>query len=441
MGLIDDFGTFCGNIQLDNLDDMKKTTGEIAKKLNKNYYYLTDEKEEHMYIVGSVGRNTAISGNSDLDILFDLPESVYKKYDDYEGNGQSALLQDVKKVLKEKYPKTDIRGDGQVVVIAFNKYTVELVPGFKQSDDRFKYPDTHDGGKWKYTDPLSEQGACAECESESEEKYYDFCHILRSWKNHVGFKMGGLLIDTLVYDFFEENDYFIGDSEKNYLEILIALFEYLKNQDKDRSYWYAMGNNQRVYNSDNGKFVTKAKKAYNKTKNLTVESVDGNDVLRQLLGSSFPKSEGKTEKSAQSTHKNKFYDRGASTEQFIDEMFNVDIRHALEIDCNVTQDGWRPFLLRKHLFESKIPLRRNKKLDFYIVDTDCPRPYEVYWKVRNVGTEAIKRNMVRGEICKESGSHHMENTQFAGEHYVECFLVKNSVCVARDRIEVPIGTL
>ena len=72
------------------------------------YYNLTDEKEEHMYIVGSVGRNTAISGNSDLDILFDLPESVYKKYDDYEGNGQSALLQDVKKVLKEKYPNKNI---------------------------------------------------------------------------------------------------------------------------------------------------------------------------------------------------------------------------------------------------------------------------------------------------------------------------------------------
>ena len=48
--------------------------------------------------------------------------------------------------LKERYPKTDISGDGQVVVIEFNHYTVELVPGFKQPDNRFKYPDTHDGG-------------------------------------------------------------------------------------------------------------------------------------------------------------------------------------------------------------------------------------------------------------------------------------------------------
>ena len=48
-----------------------------------------------------------------------------------------------------------MRGDGQVVVIEFTKFTIELVPGFKQSDDRFKYPDTHDGGSWKTTDPLA----------------------------------------------------------------------------------------------------------------------------------------------------------------------------------------------------------------------------------------------------------------------------------------------
>ena len=128
---------------------MESTAGDIAKKLNNYYYELDGDSESHMYIVGSIGRKTAIAGSSDLDILFNLPNSVYKKYDNYKSNGQSALIQDVKKAVQERYPNSDISGDGQVVVIAFNKYTVELVPGFKQSDDRFKYPDTHDGGSWK----------------------------------------------------------------------------------------------------------------------------------------------------------------------------------------------------------------------------------------------------------------------------------------------------
>ena len=441
MGLLNDFETFCSNILLDNLADMKKTAGEIAKKLNKSYYDLDSENELHMYIVGSVGRKTAISGNSDLDILFDLPTSIYSKYNAYSDHGQSALIQDVKNVLKEKYPNTDIRGDGQVVVIAFNKYTVELVPGFKQADDRFKYPDTHDGGSWKYTDPLSEQSACAECENESDGKYYDFCHIIRSWKNHIGVKMGGLLIDTLVFDFFNENGCFVDDSEKNYLEILQSLFENLKNQDKDRSYWYAMGSNQCVYNSDKGKFISKAKKAYNKIKDLTIESDNANKVLRQVLGNSFPKAEGKTEKNARYVIAKHYYERGATTEEFIDEKFDVDIRYDVDIDCNVTQDGWRPFLLRKYLGDNLTPLRKNKKLDFFIADTYCPQPYDVYWKIRNVGAEAVSRNMVRGNIVKGSGMHHKEGTEFEGEHYVECYLVKNNICVARDRIEVPIGKI
>ena len=137
---------------------MKTTTKEIAKKLNKIYYDLDDNTSEHMYIVGSVGRGTSIKGASDLDLLFDLPSDIYKKYDNYgeNSNGQSVLLQEVKNVLLERYPKTKISGDGQVVVIEFTNYTVELVPGFKQNDGSFKYPDTHDKGSWKITNPMPE---------------------------------------------------------------------------------------------------------------------------------------------------------------------------------------------------------------------------------------------------------------------------------------------
>lgn len=441
MSLAKDFEDFCSVIQLDNLEDMEKTAGEIAKKLNKNYYDLDGDTESHLYIVGSVGRKTAIKGSSDLDILFDLPAEIYKKYDNYESNGQSALIQDVKAVLQEKYPKTDIRGDGQVVVIEFNKYTVELVPGFRQSDDRFEYPDTHDGGSWKYTDPLSEQEECESCNAKSNGIYYDFCHIIRSWKNNIGLKMGGLLIDTLIYDYFCDNENFEESGFSDYLTILTDLYDYLKEQDKDRSYWFAVGSNQKVYNSDNGAFVAKAKKAYKKLEGKSSDSSDINDILRELLGADFPKAEGKTDRTAAYASVRKSFDRGADSEEFIEEKCPLDVRYALRIDCNVTQAGWRPFLLRSYLNSKAGPLKRNKDLDFYIVSTDCPKPYEIWWKVRNVGPEAIKRNMVRGNISKTNYDHKKEHTDFCGQHYVECFLIKNNVCVARDRIDVPIGTI
>ena len=268
---------------------------------------------------------------------------------------------------------------------------MELVPGFKQSDNRFKYPDTHDGGSWKYTDPMSEQEECDKCNTDSNGIYYDFCHILRSWKNTIGFEMGGLLIDTLVYNFFQDNDCFSDSDSGDYLHLLTEIYKYLKNEDPDKKYWLAVGSNQQVYNKENGAFVAKAKKAYNKLDGTTETTPGINDILRDLLGNDFPEAEGKTEKSAQYGYVQKSvskFNRGAPSEQFIEELVLVDIRYYLQLDCKVTQDGWRPFLFRAFLRDGQGLLRHNKGLDFYIAHTNCQRPYSIWWKVRNVGSVA-----------------------------------------------------
>ena len=245
------FENFCDAILIDNLSEIQTTVGEIAKKLNSEYYETQGDKESNIYIVGSIGRGTAIKNCSDVDLIFDLPQSVYDRFDAYEDNGQSALLQEIKSVLKERYPRTDMRGDGQVVVIEFDKYTIELVPGFKQNDDSFTYPDTHDGGSWKRTDPISEQTECKNADAESNGIYSDFCHLIRAWKNECGFKFGGLLIDTLVYNHFKEKDYYKDSTADDYFDFLINLLEYLKFQNKDQSYWLAVGSNQYIFRQDN----------------------------------------------------------------------------------------------------------------------------------------------------------------------------------------------
>ena len=70
-------------------------------------------------------------------------------------------------------------------------------------------------------------------------------------------------------------------------------------------------------------------------------------------------------------------------------------------------------------------------------------PYDIknfirwYWKVRNIGDEAQKRNMERGEI-RRGGKVWEESTTFSGEHYVECYAVYQNIVIARDKIAVPI---
>lgn len=439
MSLETDFEIFIGNLEPTNISEMETTVGEIAKKLNKNYYDLDSDKISHMYIVGSVGRGTAIKGVSDLDILFDLPVEVFKRFDAYKEKKQSSLLQEVKNVLKARYPNTDISGDGQVVVIKFNKYTVELVPGFKQSDDRFKYPDTNNGGSWKYTDPLPEISESKKTAEDTDNNFKYIANMLRAWKNKQGFKFGGLLIDTITYKFLNEKTDYRNIGFDSYLDMTKALFEYIKGLNKDQSYWYALGSNQQVYNCDNGKFITKAEKAYKKIKDLTANSSDVNKKLRQVFGTQFPKKVTAENRAYTSSYNQKYYN---DTEEFIEDYFTVDIKYNISIDCKITQDGFRPMLLKK-LLRDKMFLAIKKHLEFYIdfMDSEIKKeaPYDIYWKVKNEGQEAIKRDCIRGQIKRTNTKSINESSDFIGEHYVECYIVKDGICIAKDHIDVPIS--
>lgn len=73
---------------------------------------------------------------------------------------------------------------------------------------------------------------------------------------------------------------------------------------------------------------------------------------------------------------------------------------------------------------------------FNAMDTNVPKPYDVYWQVVNNGLEATNDNCLRGGIFKaqtagKGGLIYSDATAFTGLHWIECFIVKNGVCVAR----------
>ncbi|MGE6504260.1 SMODS domain-containing nucleotidyltransferase [Bacillus wiedmannii] len=434
--LSDSFSEYVEGLEVDNLEDIDKKYKRITKKLNQSFWDLESD-EEHAHKVGSLGRGTAIKGISDLDMLFILPDALYTQYNNHGGNGQSKLLQRVKEVIKATYPRTIVRGDGQVVVVSFSNYQIEVCPCFSENDGSFTYPDSNNGGKWKKTDPMPEIRESLAMTVDTDTHYRYICNMMRAWKNEAGFKFGGLLIDTLVYDFFEEYADYKECSFEDYLPILKDLFAYLKNQSETRKYWLALGSNQQVYDKKKT-FIKKAKKAHGKLESLSEESEEIYDILQELFGQGFPAPEGVQEvtKSAFASYEY------SKTEQFIEKLFPVDIRYSLSINANVLQDGFREGSLSDFIMK-RFPLKTKKQLKFYIEQNEVAElelPYTVYWKVRNVGIEAVKRNMIRGEISQDTGNEQItETTDFRGSHYVDCYIIHNEVCVAKDRIKVPIA--
>src|SRR5215470_12692693 len=99
MGLADWFSTFCGNLQIQDGGMISSRYKAITRRLNTDFWTTTSDISHSLY-VGSYGRNTAISGFSDLDMIFELPSELYYQYDEHAGNGQSALLQAVRSSMQ-----------------------------------------------------------------------------------------------------------------------------------------------------------------------------------------------------------------------------------------------------------------------------------------------------------------------------------------------------
>lgn len=99
-------------------------------------------------------------------------------------------------------------------------------------------------------------------------------------------------------------------------------------------------------------------------------------------------------------------------------------------------------------YEFYLSKNRKEKICFSI-DTDIARPYTVLWKVKNNGKTAIQNNNLRGEIYygntlehfteNKSSEKRFENISFSGNHYVECYLIKNNCCIATKRFDVIIN--
>lgn len=424
MNISQTFQDFLENLKIDNADDISKRYKRITKALNITFRDSTSETSNSLQ-VGSYGRFTAIKGISDLDMIYELPNGLYQTYNSRSGNGQSELLQAVRNSILETYSRTDIRGDGQVVVISFDNYQVEVCPAFLQDDDSYKYPDSNKGGKWRITKPKQEIEAVKNRNIASNGNMRRLAKMCRAWKNKNGVKIGGLLIDTFCYNFFNNNENHLETTYANYHILVRDFFNYLKDLDKDQKYWHAPGSNQKVYRK--GKFTAKAKKAYNKI----CEAIEKNDnktvysIWRKVFGVQFPYPKEVLESA----------ENYAVNEEFIEDIVAVDIRSSLSIECIATQDGHRPEILSKLAF-----LRKNKKLMFYITKTDALPPYDIKWKVKNKGAVAKAKGMYRGHILNDAGKgERKENSNFGGAHYVECYIIKENVCVARARIDVPIS--
>jgi len=119
------------------------------------------------------------------------------------------------------------------------------------------------------------------------------------------------------------------------------------------------------------------------------------------------------------------------TEQFIDKSLRIPVRlsHHVSLVGRVRGTGTtRPYDL-PHRGDR---VAKNRTIDFRIQNCSVEGAYRVYWKVKNMGPEAVAADQIRGQVVT-GGVTLEERTSYVGSHFVEVYVVQDDICVAIDR--------
>lgn len=196
------FGDFRNDVNLtsDQIEDGVTKSKGITASLNTTYYG-HNHNDLNSFMVGSWGKGTAARPPNDVDLFYRLPDEMFASINGRQGNKQSQLLQEVKTVLQGTYPQTDMRGDGQVVVVNFNSLMIEVVPAFLLQNGTYIICDTNNGGSWKPANPIAEIRSVQQADIATGGAARTLLKMLKIWKRECNVPLKSYLLETLVCEY------------------------------------------------------------------------------------------------------------------------------------------------------------------------------------------------------------------------------------------------
>ena len=199
------FKGLLGNLSLTDTqqeDGITKHRG-VRSCLN-SIYWATDSETANSMLVGSWGKGTRVRPPRDIDIMFFLPSEVYHRFEQRSGNKQSQLLQEIRINLLSRYPLTSLRGDGQVVVIPFSTYTVEVVPAFRLQNNQAWICDTNGGGRYKTVDPDAELADFKGHNAAANNDLANLVRMMKQWQRYNNVPIKSFEIERVAVLFLEK---------------------------------------------------------------------------------------------------------------------------------------------------------------------------------------------------------------------------------------------
>lgn len=267
-------------------------------------------------------------------------------------------------------------------------------------------------------------------EGPEREQYRRCIRALKRWKsyrlNHKN--LPSIAITVAVYRYFKPKFHNDNKELPNDVEALIDLLNNLDNCLKTKFLELPTKPNSNLLanltdkqSQDLRVKLCKLKDDLEDSKNENRSSKDACKKMKKHFGQDFPVPEG----------------TNLSTEMFIEDIFvlSKELR-PLSLSMNISNYNSLIYSVISRFDRDLKLIPKGRTLTFKVDNSEDFIGCDFYWKVMNIGEEAERRG-IRGEIEK-GNTIHIEHSDFSGEHYVECYVIKNGVCIAREIIEVPI---
>ena len=161
---------------------------------------------------------------------------VRPRFQQRAGNRQSQLLQEVKSRLQTTYPQTDIRGDGQVVVVPFYSCKVEVAPAIPCQEGGYLVCDANDGGRYKQVHPESEIAVLHGVDTALNGNVRKLARMLKHWQRHCNVPIKSFHIEALILESLPNLNY--GGNDEYWLDWLVRdSFRYMISRANG---WFSM---------------------------------------------------------------------------------------------------------------------------------------------------------------------------------------------------------
>lgn len=429
---------FSDHVELsqDKIDELFKKKDYNIDRLERGLSKYNDENStnyslEESYVQGSVGMDT-VTQNEENDYDIDVGILIDEEDIDNAGSGK------IKNVILNAFEQINAK-----FITPPQKLTNCIRFTYKEGYqiDFAVYREVtnaeHAGSEWRERSPEAIQGWFDLSKLIVGEKLPQVIQLLKMFnKSSSSWKMPGGLITTILVEESLANQYTRTD------EVLYYTIENMVDRlNRDEDVKSPIFPNPSILYTEKDKervkiLKTRLEKYLDKLSVLVDEDCTRLDAI-EAWQSFFSHSYWDELQSGEEQNEYDSRKTAAIGEEYIHQKYPIRLKYNLEIDATVDMDGFRNKKIIEFLkLFSSVP--KGKKIEFFIVDTDTPKPYDIYWKVRNVGPEAYKRNMIRGQIGKRNQRKINEPASFSGPHYVECYIVKDGICVAKKRVDVPI---